>query len=75
MGITGANRCYFVVWNPHETHIEIIEFDSVFFRNTKNDGSVKNDYVLPFFEPRVYNFYEFISHDVILYCTNQNQPF
>ena len=37
MGITGTNRCYFVVWTPHGTHIELIEFDSVFFKNMKDD--------------------------------------
>ena len=51
MGITGANRCYFVVWTPHGTHIELIEFDSVFFRNMKNDFNFyyKNFYLKSIF--------------------------
>lgn len=37
MGITGANQCYFAVWTPHGPHIEVIEFDGVFFKNMKDD--------------------------------------
>lgn len=37
MGVTGLERCYFVVWTPHGSHIEIIKFDSEFFENIKDD--------------------------------------
>ena len=68
MGITGANRCYFVVWNPHETHIELIEFDSVFLRNTKNDFNFFDTAQLKMVPSGTITFCRFLSHGVYDIC-------
>ena len=47
MGITGAEKCYFVVWTPHGMNIEIIKFDKLFFENIKEDfNTYYNDFYL-----------------------------
>ena len=47
MGITGAEKCYFVVWTPHGMNIEIIKFDKLFFENMKEDfNTYYNDFYL-----------------------------
>jgi len=41
MGITGINKCYFIVWTPHGMHVEIILFDNTFFEQLRDDFYVR----------------------------------
>ena len=37
MGVTGVEKCYFVVWTPYGMHVETIKFDKEFFESMRDD--------------------------------------